>query len=321
MPRLTIRHTSAPGGGPALRTRRSTGVCSSPCSRSWSASARRPRSPRPTASRSPATFILNTILFLAVVRVIWRKPIWVVVLGAVVFGTVEVTFFASTLTKIVHGGWLPIAAALIVFTSADDLAAGPGDPHPQPHRRRKDRCGSSSRSCTAANPPIYRVPGTAVFLNANPETTPLALRANVEHNHALHENVRHRVDHVREGAARPGIGAARHRRPRLPRRRHQPHHGPLRLPGRAGHPGSAALPRDRRARDPGGHRGRDLLPVADDDRADTGPGDARAGRNGCSWRSRRTPRTQRSTSGCRPTAPSAWAPRSASETRAYGWNR
>jgi len=28
-----------------------------------------------------------------------------------------------------------------------------------------------------------------VFLNANPETTPLALRANVEHNHAVHETV------------------------------------------------------------------------------------------------------------------------------------
>jgi len=33
--------------------------------------------------------------------------------------------------------------------------------------------------------PIHRVPGTAVFLNATPDTTPLALRANVEHNHAL----------------------------------------------------------------------------------------------------------------------------------------
>ena len=33
------------------------------------------------------------------------------------------------------------------------------------------------------------MPGTAVFLNANPHTTPLALRANVEHNHVLHERV------------------------------------------------------------------------------------------------------------------------------------
>ena len=40
-----------------------------------------------------------------------------------------------------------------------------------------------------ATPPVARAPGTAVFLNANPETTPLALRANVEHNHVLHECV------------------------------------------------------------------------------------------------------------------------------------
>jgi KUP system potassium uptake protein len=33
------------------------------------------------------------------------------------------------------------------------------------------------------------VDGVAVFLNANIETTPLALRANVEHNHTLHKTV------------------------------------------------------------------------------------------------------------------------------------
>ncbi|MGI8802919.1 MAG: KUP/HAK/KT family potassium transporter, partial [Solirubrobacteraceae bacterium] len=37
--------------------------------------------------------------------------------------------------------------------------------------------------------PVVQVPGTAVFLNANPQTTPLAMRANVEHNHVIHETV------------------------------------------------------------------------------------------------------------------------------------
>jgi KUP system potassium uptake protein len=35
----------------------------------------------------------------------------------------------------------------------------------------------------------YRAPGTGVYLNANPETTPLAMRAAVEHLNALHESV------------------------------------------------------------------------------------------------------------------------------------
>jgi KUP system potassium uptake protein len=34
-----------------------------------------------------------------------------------------------------------------------------------------------------------RVPGTAVFLNRGKQTAPLALRANVEHNHVRHEYV------------------------------------------------------------------------------------------------------------------------------------
>jgi KUP system potassium uptake protein len=39
------------------------------------------------------------------------------------------------------------------------------------------------------DPPLQRVPGTAVFLNRGKATAPLALRANVEHNEILHEHV------------------------------------------------------------------------------------------------------------------------------------
>lgn len=38
-------------------------------------------------------------------------------------------------------------------------------------------------------PPLYRVPGTAVFLSVGKQTTPLALRANVDYNHVMHESV------------------------------------------------------------------------------------------------------------------------------------
>ena len=34
-----------------------------------------------------------------------------------------------------------------------------------------------------------RVPGVAVFLNPSKDTTPLALRAEVEHTHTLHQRV------------------------------------------------------------------------------------------------------------------------------------
>jgi len=37
--------------------------------------------------------------------------------------------------------------------------------------------------------PAYRAPGTGIFLNRGKSTAPLALRANVEHNHVLHDHV------------------------------------------------------------------------------------------------------------------------------------
>src|SRR5262249_17987423 len=38
-------------------------------------------------------------------------------------------------------------------------------------------------------PPVTRVAGTAIFPNPSIETTPLAMRATVEHTHVLHRNV------------------------------------------------------------------------------------------------------------------------------------
>jgi KUP system potassium uptake protein len=134
------------------------------------------------------TFILNTILYLAVARLLWHKPRRLIALGAVVFLTVEIAFFAANLTKVAHGGWLPLAIAFAVFTvlmtrrKGRDIVTANRSREEGPLREFIDRLD-------ARDFPVQRVPGTAVFLNANPQTTPLALRANVEHNHVLHKRV------------------------------------------------------------------------------------------------------------------------------------
>ncbi|MEZ0094397.1 potassium transporter Kup [Streptacidiphilus sp. EB129] len=135
-----------------------------------------------------ATFVLNTVLFLAVARNLMGKPIWMVALGAVVFLTTEIAFFAANLTKVVHGGWLPLLVAFTIFTILITWQRGRQIVTPNrtalegPLRAFVDKVD-------AMEPPVHRVDGTAVFLNANIETTPLALRANVEHNHTLHKSV------------------------------------------------------------------------------------------------------------------------------------
>ncbi|MGI8557233.1 MAG: potassium transporter Kup [Solirubrobacteraceae bacterium] len=134
------------------------------------------------------TFVLNTILFLSVARILWCQPRWKIVVGGIVFLGVELVFFAANLTKVVHGGWLPLVIALAVFTVLTTWQKGR-----QIVTRRRAEEEGDLRSFLAElhemSPPVFRAPGTAVFLNANIETTPLALRANLEHNHSLHEHV------------------------------------------------------------------------------------------------------------------------------------
>jgi KUP system potassium uptake protein len=134
------------------------------------------------------TFILNTILFLAVARLLWHARRTRIALGAAVFLTVELTFFAANLTKIVHGGWLPLAIAALVFVVLMTWRKGRHIVSANRTREEGPLQGFVDK-LAAREVKVRRVPGTAVYLNANPHTTPLALKANVEHNHVLHERV------------------------------------------------------------------------------------------------------------------------------------
>lgn len=134
------------------------------------------------------TFVLNTILFLAVARLLWRTRRALVALGAAAFLTVEVAFFASTLTKVVHGGWVPLVIAACVFGVMATWRRG-REIVVQNRARKEGTLGDFVARVRAAKPPIVRVPGTGVYLNADVRMAPMALRANLEHNHVLHENV------------------------------------------------------------------------------------------------------------------------------------
>lgn len=134
------------------------------------------------------TFILNTVLFLAVARLLWHRSRRLIALGAAVFLTMELSFFAANLTKVVHGGWLPLAIAAIVFTLLMTWRRG-REIVSANRMREEGRLRDFIERLDGRDPPAQRVPGTAVYLNSHPQTTPLALRANVEHNHVLHERV------------------------------------------------------------------------------------------------------------------------------------
>jgi KUP system potassium uptake protein len=132
------------------------------------------------------TFLITTALFLVVARAQWRWPPWQLCGLGLLFGVVELTFFSANLLKVREGGWLTLLIAAAVFTVMTTWQRG----REIVTARRTEMEGSLRSFIDEVHAGrVLRVPGTAVFPHASKETTPLALRANVEHNHVLHERV------------------------------------------------------------------------------------------------------------------------------------
>ena len=135
------------------------------------------------------TITITTVLFFYLARQRWRKvPLWILIAGAVVLLTVDLLFLAVNITKFTHGAWLPLAIGLAAFIVMTTWQRG----RALITARRTEAEGSLADFVgnLRTHPKLIdRVPGTAIFLNPGGTTTPLALRANVEHNHVRHARV------------------------------------------------------------------------------------------------------------------------------------
>jgi KUP system potassium uptake protein len=90
------------------------------------------------------------------------------------------------MTKVTHGGWLTLLIAAAVLATMVTWQRG----RRLVTARRAEMEGPLLPFIEGLrDAQIFRVPGTAVFPHPSAATTPLALRANVEYNHVLHEQV------------------------------------------------------------------------------------------------------------------------------------
>ncbi|WP_328685488.1 potassium transporter Kup [Streptomyces sp. NBC_00343] len=134
------------------------------------------------------TITITTLLFFYVARAKWATPLWLIATGATLLLSVDLPFVAANLTKLVHGAWLPLLIGITAFTvmttwqRGREVVTAERAEHEGSLREFVDQLRSGER-------PVLQVPGTAVFLNRGKRTAPLAMRANVEHNHVRHEQV------------------------------------------------------------------------------------------------------------------------------------
>lgn len=129
--------------------------------------------------------ITSSVLAVVAIHRLKRRPIWQAILVFSPFLVVEAAFLAANLTKVVHGGYVPLLIAsgliLLMWTWMRGI-------------RRVARAEQTDLTLADVLPmlmqrPPLRARGAAVFLTADPSSVPAALMHNLKHNQVLHEQV------------------------------------------------------------------------------------------------------------------------------------
>jgi len=130
--------------------------------------------------------LIDTILGFIVVISLWSWNRYVAVIGLLLFLTFDLAYLSANAMKIFKGGWFPLLIGLGVFLVLSTWKRGR---QLLMRRIRGEGLELEPFLEQLARDEVTRVPGTAVFLSANPDTIPHALLHNLAHNKVLHERV------------------------------------------------------------------------------------------------------------------------------------
>jgi KUP system potassium uptake protein len=132
------------------------------------------------------TMVITAMLLQVVATERWGWPPIVASVLTGLFLVIDLAFFGANALKITHGGWLPLVIGWILFTLMTTWKTG----------RRIVAARLTARAipiedflASVAEAQPARVPGTAVFMTAQPKGTPPALAHNLRYNKVLHEHV------------------------------------------------------------------------------------------------------------------------------------
>jgi KUP system potassium uptake protein len=129
--------------------------------------------------------ITSSVLAVVAIHRLKHRPIWQSIVAFSPFLAVEGAFLVANLTKVMHGGYVPLLIAsgliLVMWTwmrGVRRLAAA----------EQSDLTLADVLPMLTQRPPL-RARGAAVFLTSDPRSVPAALMHNLKHNQVLHEQV------------------------------------------------------------------------------------------------------------------------------------
>jgi KUP system potassium uptake protein len=131
-----------------------------------------------------SNMILTSIMTFFVVWRLWGWSPWRAAALLVPLICIEFFFFTANMSKVLHGGWLPLLLACCLIFAMITWRQGY-----KIVERHANKAGGDLEWLARKldNKPPTRVPGTAVFLTSTPDMAPTALMHNLKHNRILHE--------------------------------------------------------------------------------------------------------------------------------------
>lgn len=133
-----------------------------------------------------ATFVCTTILAYFVARRHWGWGRFRALSIVAFFLFIDLAFLGANFPKIPDGGWFPLVVGAVIYFLMSTWQRGRGIVAAR-MKRNATPIGQFVRDVERQNP--MRVPGIAVFMTSDPDSTPAALLHNLKHNKILHERV------------------------------------------------------------------------------------------------------------------------------------
>ena len=130
------------------------------------------------------TMLVTTVLTFFVVRHAWGYPLPVAIAATSVFLALDLLLVISCSLKFWQGGWFPLVLGAAIFVVMATWRRG--RELLMENMRRDDPELLPFITALSADR-VHRIPRTAVYAVANPDTVPQALMHNLKHNQVLHE--------------------------------------------------------------------------------------------------------------------------------------
>lgn len=128
--------------------------------------------------------VVTALLLLVVMRGKWKCGLFASLVVIVPFLLIDVGFLAANLAKVSEGGWVSLMVAGVVLAVMMTWRRGSALLFA---RTRKTEVPLVPLVARLAGKPPTIVPGTAIFLTADPESAPTALMHSLKHYKVLHE--------------------------------------------------------------------------------------------------------------------------------------